>query len=392
MLTLILASSVHADSVAAKNSKVSVYSEASTKSAELGTITKGEELKQISQKDKWAKVEYRGKTGYVLKKDVTLIKQDDAEPVKAGSQKTAYIQKDAKMYKKASTRAQSITIKKGSQVSVISQKGAWANVSYNGKTGYMQKKYLGGSKPEVKMSAAYAILDKVIIHADTSSKSRAVKTLSYGDSLNVKDEGGDWLKAKSGNAAGYVYRGHISASKPEPKPTPIPTLKPVPQPSPTPTPRPSPSPAIKPAVSSKPVSYNKNVKDADWWTSGIQAIFATETIVTITDVETGLSWRVKRIGGINHADVQPVSADDTAKFNRAYDGVWSWNRRAIWVTVGGNTYAASTNGMPHGVNPNAGNNFPGHHCIHFTNSRTHAGNKLDTLHQAAIQRALAAAK
>jgi uncharacterized protein YraI len=395
MLALISAPLAYADSVVAKNSKVSVYSEANKKSASLGTIKKGEELKQISQKGKWAQVEYKNKTGYVLKDDVTLKKQDDTVIAKAISQKTAYAKADTKMYKKASTRAQSVAVKKGSQISVISQKGTWANVSYNGKTGYMLIKYLGGSKPDVKEGTAYAVLEKVIIHADTSSKSRAVKTLSYGDSLNVKDEGGDWLKAKSGNATGYVYRNHISATKPGPthKPEPAPTpIKPVPQPSPTPAPKPSATPTVKPAESSKPISVNKNVRDADWWTSGIQGVFATETIAKITDVETGISWYEKRIGGANHADVRPVSADDTAKFNRAYGGVWSWERRAIWVTIGNSTYAASTNGMPHGNNPHIGNNFPGHHCIHFTNSRTHAGNKLDILHQAAIKKALSAGR
>jgi len=285
-----------------------------------------------------------------------------------------------------------VVVKKGSQVTVISQKGAWANVSYDGKTGYMKTKYLGSSKPDadVKESVAYAVLDKVIIYADSSLQSRAVKALKYGEPLKVKDEGGDWLKAKSGKATGYVYRNHISASKPGP--THVPALTPVPQPSPAPTPKPSAAPAIKPVEPLNPVSPKKNVKEADWWTSGIQDIFAVDTIATVTDVDTGLSWHVKRVGGANHADVRPVTAEDTAQFKRAYGGEWSWDRRAVWVTVGGSTYAASTNGMPHGGNPNVGNNFPGHHCIHFTNSHTHAGNRLDALHQAAIKRALAAGK
>ena len=36
------------------------------------------------------------------------------------------------------------------------------------------------------------------------------------------------------------------------------------------------------------------------------------------------------------------------------------------------------------------NNFNGHHCIHFTNSRTHGGNKVCSKHQAAIKKAAAA--
>ena len=131
-------------------------------------------------------------------------------------------------------------------------------------------------------------------------------------------------------------------------------------------------------------------KEMDWWTSGIQKIFARGTTATITDVETGLAWREQRRGGTNHADVQPLTAADTAVLKRVYGGKWSWNRRAIFVTINGVNYAASMNGMPHGGGSISGNNFNGHHCIHFTNSRTHGSNKVCSLHQNAIKKALAA--
>ena len=78
---------------------------------------------------------------------------------------------------------------------------------------------------------------------------------------------------------------------------------------------------------------------------------------------------------------------------RACGGVWSWARRAIWVTVDGNTYAASMNCMPHnegGSDSMPYNNFDGCFCIHFLNSRTHEGNRLDAAHQAAVAKALKA--
>lgn len=134
----------------------------------------------------------------------------------------------------------------------------------------------------------------------------------------------------------------------------------------------------------------KTVKEMDWWKSDIQKIFAKGTDATITDVRTGLTWREQRRGGTNHADVQPLTADDTAALKKAYGGKWSWNRRPIWVTINGQTYAASMNGMPHGGSSIKNNNFDGHHCIHFTNSRTHCSNKVCPNHQKAIKEALAA--
>ena len=130
----------------------------------------------------------------------------------------------------------------------------------------------------------------------------------------------------------------------------------------------------------------------DWWTSNIQSVFSRGTVATVTDVKTGISWQVKRRGGTNHADVEPLTASDTAKMKQAYGGSWSWTRRAIWVTINGKKYAASMNGMPHGVQSITNNNFSGHHCIHFLNSRTHTGNRLDSAHQAAVKAAYEAGK
>ena len=48
------------------------------------------------------------------------------------------------------------------------------------------------------------------------------------------------------------------------------------------------------------------------------------------------------------------------------------------------------NGMPHGSDSIKDNDFDGHHCIHFTNSRTHGTTVVCALHQAAIRKALAA--
>lgn len=134
----------------------------------------------------------------------------------------------------------------------------------------------------------------------------------------------------------------------------------------------------------------KHPVSMDWWKSDIQKIFAKGVTATITDVDTGLKWQEQRRGGTNHADVQPLTASDTAKLKKAYGGKWSWKRRAIIVTIGGKHYAASMNGMPHGGSSIKNNNFDGHHCIHFSNSRTHCSNKVCPNHQAAIKKACAA--
>jgi len=125
---------------------------------------------------------------------------------------------------------------------------------------------------------------------------------------------------------------------------------------------------------------------ADWWTIASK-VFAIGDVATITDLNTGLTYQVVRKGGSKHADCQPRTAADTATMLKIYGGQWSWARRAILVSVDGRVFAASQNGMPHGQRSIWDNNFPGHFCIHFLNSRTHGTDNLDPAHQAAVRRA-----
>lgn len=108
---------------------------------------------------------------------------------------------------------------------------------------------------------------------------------------------------------------------------------------------------------------------------------------TVTDLETGLSFRVQRRAGSSHADVQPLTAQDSATMKEIYGGQWSWRRRAILVTAGQQLIAASMNGMPHGAGAIRGNKFPGHFCIHFADSRVHSSRATDLAHQLMVKKA-----
>ncbi|MHB1394778.1 MAG: LysM peptidoglycan-binding domain-containing protein [Clostridia bacterium] len=126
------------------------------------------------------------------------------------------------------------------------------------------------------------------------------------------------------------------------------------------------------------------------WFKEAQYIYEKGDTATVTDVETGKSFRVKRLYGRNHADSEPLTAEDTKIMKNIY-GSWSWDRRAIIVTITHKDVerkiAASMNGMPHGGESIGNNNFKGHFCIHFKNSRTHSGSRLDPGHQKAVKKA-----
>lgn len=116
-------------------------------------------------------------------------------------------------------------------------------------------------------------------------------------------------------------------------------------------------------------------------------MFPRKAVATITDLETGLTFRGQRRAGSSHADVQPLTKQDTAIMKEIYGGRWSWNRRAVLVSTPEGRLAASMHGMPHGGDGIPDNDFKGHFCIHFAGSTTHGSGQSDLAHQVMVQKA-----
>lgn len=106
----------------------------------------------------------------------------------------------------------------------------------------------------------------------------------------------------------------------------------------------------------------------------------------LMDLDTGITWSVQRRAGSAHADIQPLTRQDTQKLKAVYGGQWSWDRRAVVVLLGDRRIAGSINGMPHGAGA-LQNGFPGHHCLHFWQSTTHTRSKPDPAHQVMVHKA-----
>lgn len=107
----------------------------------------------------------------------------------------------------------------------------------------------------------------------------------------------------------------------------------------------------------------------------------------IIDVETGKSFQAKRLYGYYHADVEPLTKEDTKIMKEIYGGKWSWKRRAVVVRLGKLFIAASINGMPHGGQSIVDNDFNGQFCAHFLGSKVHQTGRVDPDHQAMIEQA-----
>lgn len=108
---------------------------------------------------------------------------------------------------------------------------------------------------------------------------------------------------------------------------------------------------------------------------------------TVIDVATLKTYTVLRVGGYNHADVEPLNKTETSTMLNLYGNTWQWTRRPVWVKIKDRYIAASINGMPHSYDYVANNNMTGHTCIHFYMSRTHGSNNWDPAHRAAVETA-----
>ena len=119
----------------------------------------------------------------------------------------------------------------------------------------------------------------------------------------------------------------------------------------------------------------------------VRPLFPVGGTAEVRDLETGLTFRVHRHRGDAHADVEPLTVEDARTLKRIYGGEWSWKRRAVVVTLGERRVAGSMNGMPHGWGDIFDNEFPGHSCIHFWQSRVHGTWRIDPGHQLMVHKA-----
>lgn len=138
------------------------------------------------------------------------------------------------------------------------------------------------------------------------------------------------------------------------------------------------------AIAEKVPSGSKKIEMIPW--KEVNELLPKYSKFIVRDLLSGKEFQVQRRAGSRHADVQPLSAEDTKIMKEIYQGKWSWKRRAIIVIHDNKKIAASMHGMPHGAGA-LQNNFPGHFCIHFYGSTTHRRNFMDLSHKLMILKA-----
>lgn len=134
------------------------------------------------------------------------------------------------------------------------------------------------------------------------------------------------------------------------------------------------------------VARNGPVILAEWF-NAMKADFPKYEGVPCVDVATGESFTLRCFSKGNHADVEPLTREDTETLYRINGNRWSWTPRALWVYVNGEVYAAAINVMPHGPDTLPDNGMSGQICMHFYCSRQHNTGAENRNLQAAVLRA-----
>ena len=235
------------------------------------------------------------------------------------------------------------SLRAGTEVTVTAAKNGWAMFHYNGNTGYVRTKYL-----TAKQGITGYVKKLTYIYKEASATAKTAGPLAVGTQLKIVGVDGKFYQVTNGKVLAYIPKAAVSKKKPS-------------------------DTAIM-ASKVQFVSWDKGSK-----------LFSKGDYVYIYDIQSGLTIRVRRLGGTNHAEMEPATADDTAKILQMDGGAFSWNSRPVILCVGGTYLAAAINTMPHGDESIKNNNFDGQFCLHLPGSKTHGTDTVNANHQAAIK-------
>ena len=128
----------------------------------------------------------------------------------------------------------------------------------------------------------------------------------------------------------------------------------------------APTPAGSPPPTVRPREYGTPIR---WEQANAQAPVNSQFLVV--DLTSQLYFTAVRTGGTTHMEIEPVNAEETARYLAIFSGAVSYEKRPCLIEYNGQIWAASLCGMPHGTATVAANNCSGTLCLYFFDSTGH---------------------
>lgn len=350
---------------------VNMRKEPNTNSKSVQKIKRYTDVTIIGTFGDWYEVKSGSKKGYIRN---DLINKVEEISVSAEGTITAG---DVNMRKLPIPTGKIITqLKKGASVTVIKLRDDWVYLSYGKKKGYVFKNYV---KFESATGSPYSTLKtgmkgKSVVELQEKLQQKGYfkgkVTGNYGaltKSAIIKFQ--EVMGADTDGVAGPLTLVLLYGNKPAPAKS-------------------NDKDFIPPA---QPPQINGKVELRDWF-NDMESVIKKYVPFEVIDVRTGISFTMRRFGGRWHADVEPLTMEDTEKMTEAWGGQLNWTRRPVWVHFEDKYYAASLMGYVHGSDIILDNGMNGQVCLHFRGSKIHASGHVDPRHQACIMEAFDAAQ
>ncbi|MGE7884230.1 SH3 domain-containing protein, partial [Bacillus sp. NPDC094077] len=218
-------------------------------SSMIGYVQKNEKVKVLGKANGWAKIEYKGKEGYVsleFLKFGDVIQTPDASSqkqqptIKNGVQEVGTINATSLRVRSAANTSSSIlgNLKNGEKVTVLGKANGWAKISYQGKEGYVSLEFvkIGGNTEEIKTPEQPKTPDSTIkngvqevgtinatslrVRSAANTSSSILGSLKNGEKVTVLGKANGWAKINYQGKEGYVSLEFVKleAGKQEGKP------------------------------------------------------------------------------------------------------------------------------------------------------------------------------
>lgn len=263
---------------------------------------------------------------------------------------------DATVY---TSTGQAVSLDAGTSVEVTATKDGWAQFTCKGNTGYVKIKYL-----TAKEGITAYVKKSTYVYKSASTSSKKAGPLAVGTELKVVGFDGSFCQVTNGKVLAYIPKSALSKTKPS-----------------------ADAYAVAKTAAVAKASAASKVKLVSW--SSGKNLVSKRGYAYIYDIKSGLSIRVRRLGGSNHMEMEPLTADDTENLKKIGGGKFSWDSHPVILYNGSKYVAAAINTMPHGEQSIKTNNFDGQFCLHLLGSKTHGSNEENSNHQAAVKYAYA---
>ena len=268
----------------------------------IARLSQGTVVTVIDTDDGWAKVRWDGKEGYLATEYLKKIKSASVSGKNTTQLSgTGWMRKDTPMYKAADDGSEEIAeLAQGTKVSIRGETVSFYYVKADGKYGYVVKGRVTMDEPETKNESS---------NTQSVQSSRVLRMGSEGEAVKkLQRRLCDLGYMKEKYITGYygeitesaVVKFQIRAGLETDGIA---------------------GPATQNKLESGSAPRPKEVIEMDWYDSDVSSlVYKRGGTAKIIDCETGTVIKIRRVGGSNHMDVEPLTAEDTEKLKKIYGG------------------------------------------------------------------------